>query len=141
MSDFGMPWLSRRKRGLRGWVVMILARAPKTGAEVMDDMERMSGGWWRPSPGSVYPLLEELTKEGVTRKRDDGRYELVEPPQDHRHGWPFPVAGPRSPEDALREISSLTAYLEDLARSDPKRFEESRASAKESAERLMRLAR
>jgi Transcriptional regulator PadR-like family len=106
----------------------------------MDEMERMSGGWWRPSPGSVYPLLEELSTEGVIKKRDDGRYELVEPMRGHYHGWPFPVAGPRSAEDALREIGSLTAYLEDLARSDPASFAASRAAAKGAAERLMRLA-
>lgn len=140
MDGFGAPWFSRRKRGLRHWVVLILSRGPRTGAEVMDEMERMSGGWWRPSPGSVYPLLEELTTEGVTRKRDDGRYELAESLHGHRPGWPFPGAGPRTPEDALQEIGSLTAYLEDLARSDPRRFDPSRAAARGAAERLMKLA-
>jgi DNA-binding PadR family transcriptional regulator len=134
-----MPWLSGRKRGLRSWVLMILSEAPKTGAEIMDDMERMSGGWWRPSPGSVYPLLEELTTEGVTRRKDDGRYELASSVRE-QFGWRFPARGPRSPADVVREIGSLVAYLEDLRRSDAARFAEAQGSLQETVERLKRLA-
>jgi hypothetical protein len=133
-----MPWLSGKKRGLRSWVLVILNESPKTGSELMDEMERMSGGWWRPSPGSVYPLLEELTKEGVTRRKDDGRYELLSPARDS-FGWRFPARGPRSPADVAREIGSLVAYLEDLRRSEPAKFAEAAPPLKEAAERLMRL--
>ena len=59
-------------------VVSMLSNSPKNGVELMDDMEKMTQGWWRPSPGSVYPLLEQLTNEGLIRKREDGRYELTE---------------------------------------------------------------
>src|SRR2546422_533404 len=69
-------WMMHRKRGLRGWIVSILASAPKNGAEIMDEIETMTQGWWRPSPGSVYPLLEQMTQDDLLRKRDDGRYEL-----------------------------------------------------------------
>jgi DNA-binding PadR family transcriptional regulator len=139
MATWGMPWLSRKKRGLRSWVLVILGDAPKTGAEVMDEMERMSGGWWRPSPGSVYPLLEELTAEGITRRKEDGRYELVGSVRE-QFGRRFPPRGPRSPADAVREIGSLIAYLEDLRRSDATRFAEAQGAIQETAERLKRLA-
>ena len=138
MSNWGMPWLSGKKRGLRSWVLVILNESPKTGSELMDEMERMSGGWWRPSPGSVYPLLEELTKEGVTRRKDDGRYELLAPARD-AFGWRFPSRGPRSPADVAREIGSLVAYLEDLRRSEPARFAEAQPTLKEASERLIHL--
>ncbi len=107
----------RKKRGLRNWVLVILQRGSRNGAEIINDMEVMTRGWWRPSPGSVYPLLEELVQEGSIRKRDDGRYELtgaVEP----QFGW-APTSSPRTPADVVREISGLTAYLEDLRRSEP----------------------
>ncbi|MCI4327357.1 MAG: PadR family transcriptional regulator [Thermoplasmata archaeon] len=139
MATWGMPWVSRKKRGLRSWVLVILGDAPKTGAEVMDEMERMSGGWWRPSPGSVYPLLEELTQEGITRRKEDGRYELLNSARE-QFGWRFPQRGPRSPADVVREIGSLIAYLEDLRRSDATRFAEAQGSIHETAERLKRLA-
>lgn len=138
MSNWGMPWLSGKKRGLRSWVLVILNESPKTGSELMDEMERMSGGWWRPSPGSVYPLLEELTKEGVTRRKDDGRYELLAPARDS-FGWRFPARGPRSPSDVAREIGSLVAYLEDLRRSEPALFADAAPTLKEASERLIHL--
>src|SRR5256885_16993411 len=69
-------WMMHRRRGLRTWIISILANAPKNGAEIMDEIDTMTQGWWRPSPGSVYPLLEQMTQEDLLRKRDDGRYEL-----------------------------------------------------------------
>ena len=107
----------RRKRGLRNWVLAIVRRRPRNGAEIMDDMEIMTHGWWRPSPGSVYPLLEEMVREGTLRRQDDGRYALVNP---HLPDWGWPgMSGPRSAEDVVRELSGLTAYLEDLKRNEP----------------------
>ena len=60
------------------WVFSILQQSPRNGAEIMDQIEIASQGWWRPSPGSVYPLLEQPQKEGNIKKCDDGRYELTE---------------------------------------------------------------
>lgn len=110
----------RKKRGLRSWVMMILRRQPRNGAEIIDDMEVMTHGWWRPSPGSVYPLLEEMVQDGTLRKRPDSRYELANPSDLDfwTRGWPM-GSGPRTPDDILRELSGLTAYLEDLRRSQP----------------------
>jgi hypothetical protein len=130
-------WGMRHKRGLRNWVLMILKRAPRNGAEIMDDMDVMTQGWWRPSPGSVYPLLEEMVKEGSIRKRDDGRYELATPVDAH-WGWPGPP-GRRTPQDVLKEISGLTAYLEDLTRATPALVDEIRDEADALAERLRHL--
>ena len=53
----------------------------------MDAIEGMSQGWWRPSPGSVYPLLETIAKEGSIKKREDGKYELTEQGKEGV-GWP-----------------------------------------------------
>ncbi len=138
MSVWGAPWASRKRRGLRAWVILILSRNPRTGAEIMDDMERMSAGRWRPSPGSVYPLLEELTQEGVTRKREDGRYELAQNMHEHSH-WTFPVTGPRSPDEAVRDIGALVSYLEDLRRSDRDGFVHARDAMRQVSERLQHL--
>jgi hypothetical protein len=116
---------------------MIVQRAPRNGAEIMDDMEVMTHGWWRPSPGSVYPLLEEMVQEGTLRKRDDGRYLLVE---DSGRGWGWPgPSSPRTPADVLRELSGLTAYLEDLNRSEPTATRPIQPALDAVAERLRRL--
>lgn len=99
----------------------MLERGPLNGAELMEQMDRMTMGWWRPSPGSVYPLLEQLEKDKLIRKNTDGRYELTETARggpDWMRGW-FPgTAGPRNPEDAVRELEAYARYLEDLSQSD-----------------------
>ena len=130
-------WGMHKKRGLRHWVLMILRRSPRNGAEIMDDMEVMTQGWWRPSPGSVYPLLEEMVGEGSIRKMPDGRYAPVGG-ADEPWPWPSPSSR-RSPEEILREISALTAYLEDLARADRAPFQKLAAEAESVAERLRHL--
>ena len=37
---------------------------------------------WRPSNGSIYPMLKKMVNEGMINKRDDGRYELSENGKD-----------------------------------------------------------
>lgn len=132
--------MGRRKRGLRHWVVAILARGPRTGAEIMDDMERLSGGWWRPSPGSVYPLLEELAQEGAVRRRDDGRYELAEASRAQM-GFRGFGGGPRSASDAAHDLGALASYLEDLARSSPEDLKSARSEIQGVIDRLTKLTK
>ena len=139
MSAWGEPWISKKRRGLRTWVLLTLRRSPKNGAEIMDEMERMSAGWWRPSPGSVYPLLEDLVRDGLARRREDGRYELAGA-ASAPGAWPFFTSAPRSADEAARELGSLVAYLEDLQRSDAKAFASARPTLREVARRLEELA-
>ncbi|MCI4328431.1 MAG: PadR family transcriptional regulator [Thermoplasmata archaeon] len=109
----------RKKPGLRECVMFLLARTPKNGAELMDEMERISNGWWRPSPGSVYPLLEELTKEGAVQKRPDGRYEVTAQSREEyswMRGW---MNQPRNTQDILQELSGYVSYLEETAQRGP----------------------
>lgn len=86
------------------------------GAEMMDEMDRATHGWWRPSPGSIYPLLEDLAQEGTVRKRPDGRYELIKPLDSST--WEWSMGGPRSVRDVVIELSGLTRYLDDLKQAD-----------------------
>jgi len=134
-------WTMHRKRGLRMAIVSLLSSSPKNGAELMAEIERMTQGWWRPSPGSIYPLLQQLAEDGMVRKREDGRYELTEKAHDEVD-WTF---GPgfgrtRTPDDMVAELSGFVSYLEDLKRSDPARADQFRQKAKELADRLGKLA-
>ncbi|WP_371810342.1 PadR family transcriptional regulator, partial [Acidianus sp. RZ1] len=53
-------------RGLRYIILhLLLVKGPMTGAEIMDEVERNSLGVWRPSPGSVYPMIRNLESEGL----------------------------------------------------------------------------
>jgi DNA-binding PadR family transcriptional regulator len=91
----------------------MLRENPRNGAEIMDSMEQMSQGWWRPSPGSVYPLLEELEKEGVIQKQPDGRYALSARAREEM-GFPLMGGVPRDLNGTMDELTGLVSYLEDL---------------------------
>ncbi len=135
-------WMMHRKRGLKMAIVSILSGSPKNGAELMDEIERMTQGWWRPSPGSVYPVLEQLVTAGMIRKREDGRYELTEQAHDEvelSFGPGF--RRPRTSDDMMAELSGFVSYLEELKRSDPGRAAPYRGKAKELADRLSKLAK
>src|SRR5215831_7788243 len=119
----GGPWKRFRNRGLRHWVLAILRNSPRNGAEIMDEIEGMSQGWWRPSPGSVYPMLDAMVQEGSLRKRDDGRYELTETAR-HEQDWPFGpgFTSPRTIDEMLSEINGYVSYFEDLAKSNKEKL-------------------
>jgi len=77
-SPFGGPWGPgwhgrgrRRGRGKRGDVraaiLTLLAEAdePMHGYEMISEIAERSGGFWKPSPGSIYPTLQLLNDEGL----------------------------------------------------------------------------
>jgi DNA-binding PadR family transcriptional regulator len=140
MFPFGLRF--HKKRGLRFWIVSLLARTPRNGAELMDTIDGMSQGWWRPSPGSIYPILEDLVKDGVVSKRNDGRYELTEAGKE-QISWPFgaPPTRARGVEEIVDEIAGYASYLEDLRKSDRSKVAGSRDSIRKLAERLSALVR
>ena len=130
-----------RKRGLRPWVLNILRRSPKNGAEIMDEIENMSQGWWRPSPGSVYPMLEEMAQDGLIRKREDGRYELTTKAKEADDEWPFShhFTGPRSIDAMLNEITGYISYFEDLTKTDRAKLDSNKDKIRTIIERLSAL--
>jgi DNA-binding PadR family transcriptional regulator len=55
-------------RGLLPLFVLVLLReGPLHGIDVMRSVETMTGGTWKPSPGSVYPLLRRLEQGGLIK--------------------------------------------------------------------------
>ncbi|MBO3754845.1 MAG: PadR family transcriptional regulator [Candidatus Brockarchaeota archaeon] len=68
---------------LRYLVLEKLSEKPMSGSEIMDRIEEESHGAWRPSPGSIYPLLTWLHEKGFIKAlpRDETgvkRYELTD---------------------------------------------------------------
>jgi len=86
----GGPWLKeahrmrgRARRGdVRAAALALLNEQPMNGYQIIQEIGNRSGGVWRPSPGSVYPALQQLEDEGLIRAEagDGGRraYQLTE---------------------------------------------------------------
>ena len=55
-------------------LLALLAEQPMHGYQMIREITERSGGAWRPSPGSVYPVLALLEDEGLVRAEEaDGR--------------------------------------------------------------------
>ena len=56
-------------RGLLRFIVLkFLAERPISGSEIVGKITRETGGKWKPSPGSIYPLLAGLQERGFTQE-------------------------------------------------------------------------
>jgi DNA-binding PadR family transcriptional regulator len=72
----GGPWRARKARrgDIRSAALLLLLEEPRNGYQIMQEVEERSGGLWSPSPGSVYPALQQLEDEGLIRAEEvDGR--------------------------------------------------------------------
>jgi DNA-binding PadR family transcriptional regulator len=68
----GPPHGRKARRGdVRAAALVLLDEEPRNGYQLMQEIERRSDGAWRPSPGSVYPALQQLEDEGLVRS-DEG---------------------------------------------------------------------
>ena len=93
----------RRQRGqrargdVRSAVLALLAEEPMHGYQIIQEIDRRSGGSWKPSPGSVYPTLQQLEDEGLVRAQE----------QDGRRVYRLTDDGQRVAADRAEEFATL----------------------------------
>jgi DNA-binding PadR family transcriptional regulator len=98
----GSPGAGRgRKAGrgdVRAAILALLREGPRTGYQIMSDIDERSSGAWRPSPGAVYPALSQLADEGLIAGEesagrrtftltDAGREYVEQNPERARGAW------------------------------------------------------
>jgi DNA-binding PadR family transcriptional regulator len=95
------PWVERRSKARRGDVraaiLALLAEEPRNGYQLIQAIEERSDGEWRPSPGAVYPALQQLTDEGLIEGTEgDGRktFRLTEAGRTYVERHPDEVNAP-----------------------------------------------
>ena len=117
---FGPPFgggRGRRRRGdVRVALLLLLAEEPRNGYQLMQEIEERSGGRWRPSPGSVYPTLQQLEDESLIRPIDvEGTklFELTDAGREQldAHASETP---PWEEEEDAATLSDLKAQLKQL---------------------------
>lgn len=73
----GGPWGRgpKAKRGdVRAAILALLDEGPANGYQIIQEINERSGGSWKPSPGAVYPALQQLADEGlVVSEESEGR--------------------------------------------------------------------
>ncbi len=63
----------RRAGSVRDAILSVLAEGPSNGYGLMQAIADRTDGGWRPSPGSVYPTLQQLVDEALIEPSDDSR--------------------------------------------------------------------
>jgi len=71
---FGHGGPQRKRRGdVRVGILSLLSEAPSNGYGLIKLIAERSGGSWTPSPGSVYPTLQQLVDEELIEAVGEGR--------------------------------------------------------------------
>ena len=122
----GPPGFARGPKASRGDVraaiLALLREGPRNGYQIMSEIQERSGGAWRPSPGAVYPALQQLADEGLVEAEESsgrrtfslteaGRRHIEENPETARAAWESMAA------DSAEEMPGLFAQAAQLAAS------------------------
>lgn len=68
----------RAQRGdVRSATLMLLAEGPMHGYQLMQAMAERTHGVWKPSPGAIYPTINQLEDEGLVTTVVEGGRKLV----------------------------------------------------------------
>ena len=70
----------RRSSGgdVRAAILDVLATEPMNGYQIIQQIAERSGGAWKPSPGSVYPTVQQLEDEGLVEGTEDEARRLLQ---------------------------------------------------------------
>jgi len=93
----GMRGPRARRGDVRAAALALLAEEPMNGYQIIQAIAERSDGVWRPSPGSVYPALQQLEDEGLIRSETaDGRraYQLTDEGRSYVEAHPDEVRAP-----------------------------------------------
>jgi DNA-binding PadR family transcriptional regulator len=108
-----------RRGDVRTTVLVALREGPANGYEVMRRLEEMSGGLWRPSPGSIYPHLQLLEDEGIVRSSETGgsrSYSLTESGRAEAERATLPFGSDGEFDDQVRTLRLAVGQLMSAAK-------------------------
>lgn len=99
----GPPWArgmrgpKARRGDVRAAILSVLSDDARNGYQVIQEIAERTNGAWKPSPGSIYPTLQQLEDEGlVVQVSDGGRkvYTLTDDGRDYVATHPDEIAAP-----------------------------------------------
>jgi DNA-binding PadR family transcriptional regulator len=106
---FMPPGPQRKRRGdVRIAILSLLAEQPRNGYGLIKEITDRSGGTWYPSPGSVYPTLQQLVDE-----------ELIEPVgEGKRTDFQLTAAGREWVDEHAEELSRVWKSSDERIQAD-----------------------
>jgi DNA-binding PadR family transcriptional regulator len=152
---FGPPWgppprwrgPKARRGDVRAAILAVLAEQPMNGYQIIQEIAERSGGVWKPSPGSIYPTLQQLEDEGLVTAdaevgrrtftlTDEGRAYVADHADEVSAPWEAMSAPAEDDENGLKPLLGqvATAMWQILAAGTP----DQQARAKEALAELRR---
>ena len=103
---FGHRGPKVRRGDVRAAILDVLSVEPMNGYQIIQQIAERSGGAWKPSPGSVYPTVQQLEDEGLVEGREgEGRrlLQLTEQGRQYVEEHPDELAATWRPFDQPEE--------------------------------------
>ncbi|MCD6563141.1 MAG: PadR family transcriptional regulator [Thermoproteales archaeon] len=111
----GFPFIWARQRPIKLIILVMLSKKPMSGIDIIKEIEKLSFGFWKPSPGTIYPLLKSLLEEGLIKRIGENNkkiYTLTEKGKKLAKEWAvFLPAG--DIESVVSHLESYINYLEE----------------------------
>ncbi|HQR27979.1 MAG TPA: PadR family transcriptional regulator [Nocardioides sp.] len=129
VRSFGGPDLAGgrgpkvRRGDVRAAILDALAQAPMNGYQIIQQIAERSGGAWKPSPGSVYPTVQQLEDEGLVQGEesegrrllvltDAGRHYVAEHAEELQATWrPFDADEPVPPRPRIGDLKPVAGQV------------------------------
>lgn len=89
------------------WVLLVLSKGPNYGYRIIQSLERMFGGYWKPKAGSIYPALERLSNESLL----SSRLEHKDDAPDRRY-YTITEKGEKQLTEAVMRWSKVMEHIE-----------------------------
>jgi DNA-binding PadR family transcriptional regulator len=113
-SGPGYAFGRRAGRGdIRAAILALLAEQPMHGYQIIQELSERTGGVWTPSPGSVYPTLQQLEDEELVRETASEAGKRVYEPTDA--GRELAARSPEPWSAVAGESENALVSLHDLA--------------------------
>lgn len=120
---YGPPWMRNRgpkvRRGdVRAAILGVLADQPRNGYQIIQQIAERTSGSWKPSPGSIYPTLQQLEDEGLVAADDSGgrrSFALTEEGRRYVEEHPDEIAAPWKTFDDLDDGSDVRPLIGQVA--------------------------
>jgi DNA-binding PadR family transcriptional regulator len=98
-----------RRGDVRAAVLDVLATQPMNGYQIIQDIAERTNGVWKPSPGSVYPTVQQLEDEGLVEGVESERRRLLQ----------LTPEGRRYVEEHPDEMAATWRVFEQVADEEP----------------------
>jgi DNA-binding PadR family transcriptional regulator len=87
-------------------LLTLVSKGPLHGYALMKRIERLTDEEWKPSPGSIYPALQELVQDGLVTCNAQGRKKVYAITPEGKDAL---VVAIREAEEAIKRLNRILA--------------------------------